>query len=106
LTQICPLKVTPESHVFLDDKGRVIDQEDFSEDFQAVLRVLKIRPRRFYNLRHSYISLNLTEAPHKMLWLCGQVGTSLQMIKEHYGKYIRDDGADHMIEYLERKKIA
>ena len=50
-----------------------------------MLRVLKIRPRPFYNTRHTYISYML-EIGGKPLWVARQTGTSLDMIENHYGK--------------------
>jgi integrase len=60
LKSILPLRVEPNSYVFTDGEGRPIDQSEFARGFQAVLRVLKIRPRPFYNTRHTFISIALT----------------------------------------------
>jgi integrase len=68
-----------------------IDQSEFARGFQAVLRVLKIRPRPFYNTRHTFISIALTLGCNQK-WIAEQTGTSIAMIQEHYGRYIRDDG--------------
>ena len=59
--------------------------------FTGVLRVLKIRPRRFYNTRHTFISVALTVGCNQT-WIAEQTGTSIARIQEHYGRYIRDDG--------------
>ena len=56
-----------------------------------MLRVLKVRPRPFYNTRHTFISVALTLGCNEK-WIAEQTGTSIAMIQEHYGKYIRDDG--------------
>jgi hypothetical protein len=55
-----------------------------------VLRVLEIRQRPFYNLRHTFISIALTLAVIEsgLRSKANQRG----MIQEYYGKYIRDDG--------------
>jgi hypothetical protein len=45
LKNTLPLRVQPNSYVFTDGQGKPIDQSDFARGFQAVLRVLKIRPR-------------------------------------------------------------
>jgi hypothetical protein len=50
-----------------------------------MLRVLKIRPRPFYNTCHTYISYML-QIGGKPLWVARQTGTSLDMIEHHYGK--------------------
>jgi integrase len=91
LKSTLPLRVEPNSYVFTDGQGKPIDQSEFARGFQAVLRVLKIRPRPFYNLRHTFISIALTLGSNPK-WIAEQTGTSVAMIQEHYGKYIRDDG--------------
>jgi hypothetical protein len=48
------------------------------------LRALSLRPRPFYNTRHTYISL-LLAAGATPLFVCRQTGTSLEMIERHYG---------------------
>ena len=53
--------------------------------------MLKIRPRRVYNARHTYISVALTVGCNQK-WVAEQTGTSLAMIQQHYGRYIRDNG--------------
>jgi integrase len=60
LKSILPLRVEPNSYVFTDGQGKPIDQSEFARGFQAVLRVLKIRQRPFYSLRHTFISIALT----------------------------------------------
>lgn len=49
-----------------------------------MLRLLKIRPRPFYNTRHTYISYMLAIGA-RPLWVARQTGTSLEMIEQHYG---------------------
>ena len=66
-----------------------------------MLRVLESRPRPFYNVRHTVISVALTIGCNQK-WTAGQTGTSLAMIQEHYGKYIRDDGDALLRAYVER----
>src|SRR5207245_10107911 len=88
LKTLLPLRVEPTSYVFTDGEGRPLDQSVFAKGFQGVLRVLSIRPRPFYNLRHSFISIALTLGTNPK-WLAEQTGTSLTMIQEHYGKYVR-----------------
>src|SRR6266478_2901707 len=60
LKTILPLHVEAKDHVFTDDVGQPLDQNEFGRKFQDVLRVLEIRPRPFYNTRHTYISVALT----------------------------------------------
>ncbi len=86
-----PLPLDPEGYVFTDEHGKPVDQNEFGRKFTGVLGVLKIRPRRFYNTRHTFISIALTLGCNPK-WIAKQTGTSLIMIQQNYGKYIRDDG--------------
>jgi len=103
LKSILPLRVEPNSYVFTDGQGKPIDQSEFARGFQAVLRVLKIRPRPFYNTRHTFISVALTLGCNQK-WLAEYTGTSIAMLQEHYGKYIRDDGDALLRAYVEQPK--
>ena len=82
--------------------NKPIDQSEFARGFQGVLRVLKIRPRPFYNIRHTFISVALTIGCNPK-WIAEQTGTSIVMIQEHYGKYIRDDGDAPLRAYVSGK---
>ena len=53
--------------------------------------MLEIRPRPFYNARLTFISVALTLGCNQK-WLAEQTGTSIGMLQQSYGKYIRDDG--------------
>jgi integrase len=97
------LRQTPDDYVYTDEQGRPIDQSEFARAFQGVLRVLGIRPRPFYNTRHTYISVALTTGCN-IKWIAEQCGTSVQMIQENYGKYIRRDGDAPMLLYLSQSK--
>ena len=81
-----------------------IEQKEFGRAFQGVLRVLKIRPRPFYNIRHTFISVALTIGCNQK-WIAEQTGTSIAMIQDHYGKYIRDDGDALLRAYVEQPKL-
>ena len=105
LKSILPLRVEPNSYVFTDGQGKPIDQSEFARGFQAVLRVLKIRQRPFYNTRHTFISIALTLGCNQK-WIAEQTGTSIAMIQEHYGKYIRDDGDALLRAYVTKPKLA
>jgi integrase len=91
LKPLLPLHVEPDTYVFTNEDGQPIEQNEFGRKFGDVLRVLKIRPRPFYNTRHTHISIALTLGCNPK-WVAEQTGTSLAMIERHYGKYIRDDG--------------
>jgi len=97
------LHQTPDDYVYKDEQGRPIDQSEFARGFQGVLRVLGIRPRPFYNTRHTYISVALT-AGCNLKWIAEQCGTSVLMIQQNYGKFIRSDGDAPMLAYLSQSK--
>ena len=65
--------------------------------------MLKIRPRPFYNVRHTFISVALTIGCNQK-WIAEQTGTSIAMIQDHYGRYIRDDGNALLRAYVEQPK--
>jgi integrase len=104
LKTILPLHVEAKDYVFTDDLGQPLDQNEFGRKFQDVLRVLEIRPRPFYNTRHTYISVALTLGSNPK-WISEQTGTSLMMIQQNYGKYIRDDGDALLRAYVESLKM-
>jgi integrase len=103
LTAIMPLHVERDSYVFTNEQGGPVDQGEAARKFGDVLRVLKIRPRHFYNARHTYISVALTLGCNPK-WIAEQTGTSLAMIQQNYGKYIRDDGDALLRAYVGQSK--
>ncbi len=54
-----------------------------------MLRKLKIRPRPFYNTRHSYASFMLSIGA-KMNFISAQTGDREETLKKHYARYIGD----------------
>jgi integrase len=103
LKTLLPLHVRAEDYVLTDDLGLPIEQNEFGRKFGDVLRVLEIRPRPFYNTRHTYISVALTLGCNPK-WIAEQTATSLAMIQQNYGKYIRDDGDALLRAYVENSK--
>jgi len=95
--------VGPEAYVFRDVSGKPIDQSESACGFRGALRVLEIRQRPFYNTRHTYITVALTLGCNQK-WIAEQTGTSIAMIQENYGKYIRDDGDALLRAYVEKPK--
>jgi integrase len=80
-----PRRPAPEDFVFTAPRGTPIDEVNFQRrEWLPALRALRIRPRPFYNCRHTYISM-LLAAGAKPLFVCRQTGTSLDMIEKHYG---------------------
>jgi integrase len=104
LKKIWPLRADPKTYLFRDGEGKPIDQSEFNrKSFQPVLRILKVRPRDFYNTRHTFISVILTYHPEKLKWLSEQVGTSMDMIQNDYGKDLNNQGATQL-DALEKKR--
>lgn len=52
-----------------------------------MLRRLKVRPRPFYNTRHSYISFMISIGA-KLAFISAQTGDSIKTLETHYAKYI------------------
>ena len=104
LKSLMPLRVEPDSYVLIDGQGQPIEQGEFGRAFQGVLRVLEIRHRPFYNIRHTFISVALTIGCNQK-WIAEQTGTSIAMIQDHYGKYIRDDGDALLRAYVDQPKL-
>jgi integrase len=91
LEQIRPLDARPDDYIFLNQRGKPIDQKEFAErHFWPALRALNIAHRDFYAVRDTFISTMLSHGePAKRV--AEHCGTSLEMIEGSYGKYI---GAD------------
>jgi integrase len=52
-----------------------------------MLRRLKIRPRPFYNTRHSYASFMLSSG-HDISFISSKTGDSEKTLRAHYAKYL------------------
>ena len=63
-----------------------------------MLRKLQIRPRPFYNTRHSYASFMLSIGA-KMNFISAQTGDREETLKKHYAKYL--EGIDPQREWIE-----
>lgn len=82
----------PAAYVFTNMRGRPIDQAEWPKDhWRKALETLKIRHRKWYATRHTFISLALSEGAN-LLDLARYCGTSVQMIEDNYGKFIPRDG--------------
>ncbi len=68
---------------------RPVDEESKGIWFRC-LRSLGIRPRKFYATRHTFIAWALSEGAN-LKGLAEYCGTSVQMIEQSYGRYIRKD---------------
>ncbi len=78
--------------------GAPIDQANFYQrEWLSMLRRLRVRPRPFYNTRHTYITEMLAIGVDP-LFVARQTGTSLEMIEKHYAKTTTvTDELDEMI---------
>jgi len=93
LRQAKPLHADEDAFVFTTQTGTPLDAERFVEKhWRRALRATNVRPRRFYDTRHTFISAALTRGTN-LKWLADYCGTSVDMIERHYGRYMHgDDG--------------
>jgi integrase len=83
-----PLHVSPDDYVFTTPEGTPIEEERFyRREWLPKLRRLNIRPRPFYNTRHSYTSFMLSVGG-KIAFVSKQTGDSIKTLETHYTKYI------------------
>jgi integrase len=102
LRSIQPLRVTENDHVFKNARGGPIEYPYWRNTFwQPALRACRIRPRKFYATRHTFISVALSMGANPK-WLSEQVGTSMAMIEQSYGRYIRTDGLNPLREAMRK----
>ena len=82
-----PLHAGPQTFVFRPRHGTPIMAERFAEKWQRALTATGIRPRPFYNCRHTFISVACASGVN-LKWLAGHCGTSVEMIERHYAKWL------------------
>jgi integrase len=91
----------PEAYLFTTSEGAPIDESNFyKREWLPMLCKLKIRPRGFYNTRHSYASFMLSIGT-RMNFISAQTGDSEETLKKHYAKYI--EGIDPQREWIENQ---
>ena len=95
-----------EGFVFVNAKnGGPIDQSEWPKDhWRAALRATGIRPRKFYETRHTFISVALSRGVN-LKWLAEYCGTSVAMIERSYGRFLAA-GADHQLALLAGSAVA
>jgi len=87
LKAIKPLHVKPTDYVFTTPTGRPIDEDNFYDrQWLPILRVKNIRPRPFYNCRHSYVSF-LYSIGASSGFISKQTGDSIKTLEADYAKY-------------------
>ena len=90
-----PLRVTPDTHVFVTTAGQPIEPKAFSTHWYRCLRALGIRVRGMYATKDTYISTALTAGVNPA-WLEAQTGVRYETLRRHYGKFLRSEGADQI----------
>ena len=89
LKQLQPLKVTPDTPVFLNTEGNVIEPGKFSERWYAAQRALGIRVRGLYCTKDTFVTHSLaTNREEVMLWLVRQTGVAFETLRRHYDDYM------------------
>jgi hypothetical protein len=91
--------VDPDAYLFTTPDRAPIDESNFyKREWLPMLRKLQIRPRPFYNTRHSYASFMLSIGT-KMNFISAQTGDREETLKKHYAKYL--EGIDPQREWIE-----
>ena len=92
--------VGPDAYLFTTPDQTPIHESNFyKREWLPVLRKLKIRPRPFYNTRHSYASFMLSIGV-KMSFVSAQTGDKEATLRKHYARYIHE--IDPQREWIER----
>ena len=98
-----PLHVTEDTPVFLNHEGEPINFHTWrAKIWYRALRAKELRVRKPYTMRHTFISLGLTNGV-KIKWLAEYCGTSMAMIEKHYGKYLGGDSEEQLERLLGTK---
>ena len=99
-----PLSIDPDDYLFTTLAGTPIDVGNFyKREWLPMLRRLKIRPRPFYNTRHSYVSF-LYSIGAKSGFISSQTGDSIKTLETDYAKYIKeaDDNRDFVENQIQK----
>src|SRR5215472_6597317 len=85
-----PLNTDPEDYFFTTPAGTPIDESNFyKREWLPILTAKKIRPRPFYNTRHSYVSF-LYSIGARSGFISSQTGDSIKTLEADYAKYIEE----------------
>lgn len=96
LRRLAVLRPDPDGYVFTAPTGGPIDQKQFAQrEWAAALRLLEIRPRKFYATRHTFLSIGVSLG-RNFKWLATYCGTSARMIDRHYAIYLPDAGGEQL----------
>jgi integrase len=81
-----PLRAKAEDYVFTTQTGAPIDEQNFlNREWHPTLRAKEIRPRPFYNTRHSYASFLFTIGARSG-FISMQLGDSIKTLEAHYAR--------------------
>ena len=96
-----PLSVSPDDYFFTTPEGTPIDESNFyKREWLPILRAKKIRPRPFYNTRHTYVSF-LYSIGARSGFISSQTGDSIKTLETDYAKYIEE--ADTSRDFVEEQ---
>jgi hypothetical protein len=80
-----PLHVMADTFAFATQAGTPLDEERFVEKhWHRALDATRVRPRKFYATRHTFISVAISKPGINLKWLADYCGTSVEMIEDHY----------------------
>jgi integrase len=81
----------PELHLLTKDDGTHWPEDDLTRPFKAAVRAAKLPPETtFYSLRHYHVSRALLAGVQPQV-VAENCGTSLRMLEQHYGKFMKAD---------------
>jgi len=87
-----PIGAAEDTFVFTTQHGTPLDEERFVEKhWRPAIRKTKVRPRKFYATRHTFISLTLMGGVVNIKRVADYCGTSVAMVEKHYARWMADD---------------
>lgn len=76
------------AYVFVGDKGQPIDVSNFrARVWEPLLKKATVKYRYPYQCRHTFATSHIDER-YSPLWIAKQLGTSVEMVFQHYAVYI------------------
>jgi integrase len=99
-----PLSAAPDDYFFTTLAGSPIDVGNFyKREWLPILKAKKIRPRPFYNTRHTYVSF-LYSIGARSGFISSQTGDSIKTLETDYARYIKeaDDNRDFVENQIQK----
>jgi integrase len=88
LRALCPLRVKPDTYVFLNTERTPIEPNNFLPHFHDVQRACGIRVRGLYSLKDSFVSGALSaNPPAPVTWIEEQTGVAYATLRKHYARW-------------------